>query len=263
MIEIGSHNTHDFLNEVTRCNYSRGLVERDYRAHPQGYLKAVKAFPDSLIIPTSEQQSRLERQQAGRESMYDLRMANYDTMRSLDQDGLGLCWAFSTTKATMYARLLLGLPSIVLSAWWVAGIIKGWRDQGGWGSESAGFIANRGAPAMELCPSYRSSYDTSATQQNAALHKLTFVEGNDDPEYNTKLMITACLLNLPWVGDLNWLSHSMCGCRLVSTNPLVVDYDNSWNAIDQYGEKGLYRITGQRAMPNNIVVVLTSTPSIV
>ena len=67
-------------------------------------------------------------------------------------------------------------------------------------------------------------------------------------------MISAFLMGLPPVLDLNWLGHSMCGCRLVSIDPLVVDADNSWGPINDKGEKGTYRLTGSQAIPDSIVV---------
>ncbi len=71
---------------------------------------------------------------------------------------------------------------------------------------------------------------------------------------NRKIMVSAFLLNLPCVLDYNWLSHSMAGCYLESINPLVVYTDNSWNVIDQYGPKGTYKLTEEKAIPDNIVV---------
>lgn len=262
-IEIGDHNAQEFLDEIDRCGYARGLAKRDYQANPSGSYANVPTFPSGLLITDpNEQQRLLSEQQANRSSLYDIRMANYDTLKSLDQGSHPLCWAFSSTKAAMYARILMGEPGLILSPWYVAGKIKGWRDEGGWGAQSSEFIASQGVPTMDRCASYRSSAVSSDAPQNALLHKdVLFFEGTDDPDQNTQIMISAYLRGWQVVKDYNWLSHSMCGCRLVSLNPLVVDCDNSWNAIDQYGEKGLYRITGNRARPSNIVVVATTTPS--
>lgn len=261
-IEIGSHNAQDFLDEIDKCGYSRGLAKRDYSQFPQGCHAGVQPFPKEWLLSASDQQTRLADQITNRSSLYDIRMANFDTLKSLDQNGLGLCWAFSSTKATMYSRYLAGLPGEVLSAWFVAGKVKGWRDEGGWGAESASYIANNGVPLMSKCPGYKSSYDTSDTEADAQNHKiLEFYEGSDDPNENAQIMISALLQGMVCVGDYNWLSHSMCICRVVSLNPLVTDDDNSWNTIDQYGEKGLYRITGSHARPDNVVIVRVSTAS--
>ena len=53
----------------------------------------------------------------------------------------------------MYLRAIMNLPPVILSAWWVAGIVKRWHDQGGDGSESLAEIAKLGVPPMSVCPS--------------------------------------------------------------------------------------------------------------
>ena len=204
----------------------------------------------------------MDKQIANKSSLWDLHEANYDILQSLDQNGYGLCWAFSSTKATMYMRALMNEPGEVLSAWWVAGKIMNWQDQGGLGSDSLGYIGDYGIPAMSLCPSYSSSNDTAACETNAALHKMTlWYDGTEDPNTNAQIMISAFLLGLPPVLDYNWLSHSMCGCRLVSLNPLTVDCDNSWGP--SYSDKGIMRLSGQQAVPDNIVVPAVNLPSTV
>jgi hypothetical protein len=240
-----------------------GLIPRNYATHPPGYLACAPVAPDDWLIPVSEQQSRLDEQQQNKASLYDLRMANYDVLKSLDQNGFSLCWNFSTTKACMYTRAIMGEPAIVLSPWYVAGQINNWRDEGGWGSASLEYVTKHGLPSLDKCPKYSRSAVTSDAADNAALHKVTeWYDGTDDREQNKQIMITAFLLGLAPVLDFNWLSHSMAGCRLVSLNPLTIDCDNSWGAIDQYGEKGLYRITGSKAIPDGIVVPRVSVPSI-
>jgi hypothetical protein len=185
--------------------------------------------------------------------MYDIRKANYDILKSLDQNGYGLCWAFSTTKAMMYLRVKMGAKPLILSAWWVAGKIKGWQDEGGWGAASLNFVAKNGVPEMSFCPGYSSKYDKPETRDNATLHKaVQWWDGTEDREQNKKIMISAFLMGYTPVLDFNWMGHSMCGCRLVSLDPLVVDCDNSWGTAQS--EDGLYRLEGQHAIPDGIVV---------
>jgi hypothetical protein len=172
----------------------------------------------------------------------------------------GNCWAFSSTKAAMYMRARANETDVKLSAWWVAGKVKGWADQGGWGAESTGEIATAGVPSYDLCPAYKSSYDTPDTQANAALHRtLLWYDGSQDRDANRAIMISAFLLGLAPVLDFNWLSHSMCGCRVVSLNPLTIDCDNSWGM--NAGNQGLYQITGDKAIPDGVCVPMVTMPS--
>lgn len=242
--------------------YSTGLIPRDYSINPGGYLSYAPVAPDDWLVPESEYQSRLDFQQANRGSLYDLRTRWYDDLKSMDQDGYGLCWAFSSTKAVMYVRAAMGEPRARLSAWWVAGKVVNWRDQGYWGSASLEQITQAGVPTEAMCPAYKRQYDTPAVAADAAQRKvIEWYDGTEDRERNKAIMISAFLLGLPPVLDFNWLGHSMCGCRLVSLSPLTIDCDNSWGETSQYGEKGLYRITGNRCIPDGIVVPRAVLPS--
>ncbi len=254
---IDSSNAHDFLEHVQKSGFSRGLLKRNFSTHPEGYHAAVPPYPDELLLTDDEIMKRLKQQQKDKGSMYDLRMANYDVLKSLDQNGFGLCWAFSSTKGNMYARVAAGLPPLRLSAYYVAGKVKGWRDQGGWCQQSAGFIAQNGEPLESLCPEYKHKYDTPECEADAEFHQMgVWYDGSDNREKNRRIMLSAYALGGIPICDYNFLGHSMCGCRALDLN--TVDCDNSWQATDKWGEKGLYRLSGSHAIPDNCCVVFSS-----
>src|SRR3954447_12162692 len=147
-------------NEPVPAGRSTGLIPRNYSTHPVGGYAFAPAFPEGELVPENEWADRLAENRRTKSGLLDLRDARYDALKSLDQDGLGLCWAFSTTKAVMYTRALMNEPPVVLSAWYVAGRIKGWRDERGWGAASLEFVVSDGVPALSACPEYRSRYDT-------------------------------------------------------------------------------------------------------
>ncbi len=239
--------------------HSTGLVERDFQSHPQGYLGAyAPAFPSDLLIPQDQWAGLLASNRANKCGLLDLREAHYDTLKSLDQDGLGLCWAFSSTKAAMYTRARMGAPPVILSAWWVAGEIKGWRDEGGWGAASLQKIATDGIPLMSLCPAYKSSYDNADCKASAAQHKFTqWFDGAEDSSTAHAQLVSCLLRGIPCVVDLNVMGHSMCAIDLLDVNTII--YDNSWG--EQGDKKGLYYGKGQYAMPNGLVIPTLSNPS--
>lgn len=249
---ITEHNADDFKNTVIDGEkMATGLIPRDYSKNPKGCYAFAEPFPDSMLIPEDELEQRIKDQEAKKASLLDIRNQHYSTLKSLNQDSLGLCWAFSTTKSMMYLRVIMGLPPLVLSAWYVAGRVKGWRDQGGWGGESLAFIVSDGVPTMDMCPSYKSSYDSAATRANAAMHKCTeWWEGSDDPDKAWHQKCSAHVLGFPTVDDYNFLSHSMCGIKANSyKNPECVE-DNSWG--ENSGEKGLYIIKGRNCRPDGL-----------
>lgn len=256
---IDDRTTYLFLDWMQK-DKSTGLVRRNYDTHPSGCYAVAPSAPADWLVPPAEQQARLDAQVANKGSLFDLREANYDVLKSLDQNGYGLCWAFSTTKAVMYLRAIMNEPAVRLSAWWVAGKVKGWRDQGGWGAESLTEIATAGVPSLTVCPSYSRQFDTPAVAADAGQRKvIEWYDGGDDRALNTQIMISAFLLGLPPVLDFNWWSHSVCGCRLVSLNPLTIDIDNSWG--ESAGNRGIFRLTGSKAIPDGIVVPRVTQPA--
>ncbi len=236
-----------------------GLIPRDYRRHPVGCLAYAPAFPDSMLLEPAQIKTRLEENRANNSGLLDIRQNDYDILKSLDQDGLGLCWAFSTTKAVMYLRALMGESPVRLSAWYVAGIINGWRDRGGWGAASLKFVRETGVPAESYCPSYKSSYDNQATRDNAALHKVTeWWDGSDDPNMAQQQLLSCLVQCIPCVVDLNDMGHSMCAIDIASLNPVKIIYDNSWGEGDNHG---LYIGSGARARPDGLVIPRVTMPT--
>src|SRR5436190_12690648 len=88
--------------------YSTGLIPRNFRSFPSGCFAFAQEFPDSELIPDGEWADRLAFNRANKCGLLDIRADNYEMLKSLDQDGFGLCWAFSSTKAVMYLRAIMG-----------------------------------------------------------------------------------------------------------------------------------------------------------
>jgi hypothetical protein len=241
-------------------SYATGLIERDYKSFPSGHSSVAPSAPDSWLIPESEQAERLKEQKANRASLIYLREAKYATLRSLSQGRHPLCWGFSSTKSAMYLMASMN-ENVILSPWWVAGKADGWRDRGGWGSMSTQTLADVGGVLMDDCPEYSTRYDTAENAAKAKKRRvIEWYDGSEDRDRNRQIMISAFMLGLSPVLDLNWMGHSMAGCYLESINPLVVYADNSWGEIDQYGPKGLYRLEGTRAIPDGIIVPRVINP---
>ena len=241
-------------------SYATGLIERDYKSFPSGYSSVAPSAPDSWLIPENEWEERLKEQKANRTDLLSLREAKYDTLKSLNQGRHPLCWAFSTTKSAMYALAAAG-EDVVLSPYWTAGKANGWRDEGGWGSMSLEALAKIGAVLINDCPDFSRSYDTAANADKAKKRRvIEWYDGSEDRDRNRAMMVTAFLLGFAPVLDFNDIGHSMSGCVLVSINPLVVDCDNSWGDINQFGQRGLYRKTGRGAIPDGIVVPRVINP---
>jgi hypothetical protein len=241
--------------------FATGLIERDYSQFPSGYCLAAPSAPDSWIVPENEREERLKEQKANRASLLHLREKYYSILKSLNQGNRPLCWAYSTTKAVMYLLAQSGMPEL-LSAFWTAGIANGWRNQGGWCTLSLDALKNVGAVPAEACPDFSPKYVTADNKALAAKRRvIEWYDGGENRDRNRDIVISACLLGLPFVGDHNNIGHSMAGCYLESLNPLVIGYDNSWSEIDQYGPKGLWLRKGFDATPDGVIVARVIQPA--
>lgn len=243
----------DFKQWLADNGYHTGYIPRNYKTHPPGYIAAAPVFDSSFLIDEAEVPDRLNELIKAKATLLDLRERYYDILKSLNQNPYGLCWNFSTIKSIMYQRAADGVP-IKLSPWWGAGKINGWRDRGGWGSASLEYAVDHGAPKYELCPSYDRRYDTAEAAADAATHKQTeWWDGTDDPEFNRKIMLSALCMAVSPVCDYNDISHSMAACVAMSIDEIW--HDNSWDAINDFGPKGIYIRKGRRlCRPDGIVV---------
>lgn len=237
-----------------------GLVPRNYSTHPVGYNS--KAF-DIPLIPESEWADRLKERTENKAQLSDIRNAgmNGQPIPSTNQGSMGYCWAHSSTSAALICRALANEPYADLSAYAVACMIKGFRDEGGWGAESLEWIAQHGIPTSEFWKqqSMSRSNDNPKTWENAALHK--FTEWMDlDPQDMKRQLVTCMLLGIPVVTDLNWWGHSILTLDLVSISPFTTRIWNSWG--DSWSDNGTGLLQGSKAIPDGAIAPRVMTASI-
>jgi hypothetical protein len=231
---------------------SHGLVPRDFQTHPLGMFAPPTEIP---LIPRSEWSDRIKEQAALRTRISDMR----GSIPSLDQDGVGYCWAHSSTSAVTMVRAINNMPYVPLSAFSVAATIKKGADEGGWCGLSAKFVREKGVMSQAVWPqgdrNYR-KYDKPENWENAALHKATeeFVDLTHDV-YDTELTfdqtISCLLCGIPCAVDFNWWSHSVCAIDAVEVEAgsFGIRILNSWS--DSWGEKGTGVLQGKKAVPDS------------
>ena len=248
---INDDNAND-VEIISPDGRSRGLIPRDYSVNPVGYCSAARPF-DLPLIPESEWQERLDAIIAAKAQLSDVRNRgmNGQPIPSRDQDGYGYCWGHSSTSAALIVRAASGLPYADLSAFAVCCIIKNYRDQGGWGSESLEWIAKYGIPTSATWPqqSTKRSNDNEAMRAEAAKYKIT--EWMDLEPRDKNQFVTCLLMGIPVVTDLNWWGHSICTLDLVSLNPFRTRIWNSWG--DGWGDNGMGILEGKKAIPDGAI----------
>lgn len=235
-----------------------GLVPRDYQIDPPEMF----APPSEIaLIPRSEWSERIKEQEATKSRLSDLR-----TWVSLDQNGQGFCWAYSTTAAVMLLRSASNQPHLRLSAHAIACKVKGFKDEGGWCGLSAKFLRETGVPTVEQWPekSMARSNDRPEVWANAALHKVTedwvdLTRAVYDQNLTFEMVATLLLSRVPCALDFNHWGHSVCGMDLVEVEPgsFGIRILNSWT--DAWGDRGTGVLRGGKEIPNG-AVALRVTP---
>jgi len=250
----------DDTTPISCFNHTRGLVQRDYREAFVGCYSS--STPWSMEIPTiprSEWSERIKDMEASKSRLSDIRNRadGGSPMKSLDQNGQGFCWAYSTAACVMLLRAAANMPYKRLSPHAVACKIYNFRDRGAWGALSMEFMSDNGIPEEKYWPqmSMSRSYDIDETWENAKKYRIT--EGWMDLDlnaYDRELsfdQVATCLLSrIPVVCDYNWWGHSVAGMDLVETSPgkFGVRILNSWT--DSWGEQGTAVLEGNRAIPD-------------
>ncbi len=264
-IVINDDNYHlHFDPEVDGEVKRRGLKPRNFRANPVGSYEFAKPF-DMPLIPESEWQSRLDAQIAAKAQLSDVRNRSGPgggPIPSRDQNGKGYCWAHSSTSAALIVNAVAGEPYADFSAYAVACIIKGYRDQGGWGAESLEWIAENGLPTSATWPQQSMSRSNDNPAMRAEAKKHRFTEWMDLAESGSLVkqqLVTCLLLGLPVVVDYSWWSHSICALDLVSLSPFQIRIWNSWG--DSWSANGTGILEGSKAIPNGALAAMVMTPS--
>lgn len=238
-----------------------GLVPRDYRTFPAQMFAAPPA--DMKLIPTAEYADRVKDQADQKSSLED--MIDWP---SLDQNGQGFCWMYSTTGVVMAVRTVNNLPYVRLSAHAGACKVKNFRDEGGWCGLSAKFYREVGCPSVAFWPekSMSRSYDKPEVWANGALHKIAedwvdLTRDVYDQQLTLQQLDTCLLCNVPCATDFNWWSHSVFMGRLVQVEAGSFGrrIRNSWT--DSWGEKGWSTLRGSKAVPDSALAVRASVLS--
>ena len=227
---------------------SRGYVERDYDAFPEGVFATPMPLP---TIPRSEWAARIE--QMDREKRWPKDHKILSGFKSLDQNGTNYCWINAPVQCIHYVRAIQGEQHIALSPASVGAIIKNYKNVGGWGSQGLLYMTENGVVPQSLWPAnaIKREYDTAESRTERK--KYIVDEWWELKARSFDQLMTCLLLGYPVAIGLNWWSHEVTACAAaVKDGKFYVDIDNSWGT--SYGDDGHALLTEAKATPDDAVV---------
>lgn len=235
---------------------------------PSQIVQEMLSAPTEIpLIPKSEWIPRIRDRKKYKTGLRDSIFKRGKIGPVKDQNGQGYCWFYSVTRSVEYARAIMGLDYVPLSAHSGACVIKNFQNQGGWCGLAAQFIREKGIVPESLWPakSMSRSYNTEENWKEAEKYKI--VEDYVDltkPVYDQNIpyeYVVSCLLqNIPVVLDYNWWGHSVLGVDLEEIDGQeAIDIDNSWTP--GWGDNGTARLQGSRRVPDGAIATRVVNPS--
>ena len=186
-----------------------------------------------------------------------------------DQNGLGFCWVYGSTRAVEIQRAVQGLTRLDLSPESVGGPCTHWRDEGGYASEAFDQLQNFGAcesSFMNAPHSLRYNLWKPGWQQNALLHEAVqwydIENGDASPTFDE--VITCLLQRVPVAAGLDWWGHLVCFLDpiILPDDSVGVLFMNSWGADwPTRGANGLACLTESRGTPDGAAAPFVVTAS--
>lgn len=246
----------------------RGLIPRDYKSVGHGSLP----YAGPMNMPVFTRKEIIERVRQ--------READGETLRQLCRDsGLtpknqgqtNLCWSNSSVHPAEIWRLVQGQPIVRLSAASVAAPLTGYRNVGGWPTQSLQFLVDVGAAPESLWPNNEVTtkrYETAEVAAARPLYRIRewydAVDGEQmDAEERFLRMATLLVLGYPCSAAYNWMRHAVTPVDMIllpnTADQLGVFCHNSGYGRDA---NGFTTLTGTRAIPDECLAPRSVTASL-
>lgn len=237
---------------------ARGLEPGSGYGTRAGYAGVAEPFPDSLLIPRSEWQARIqeiEERQLGLTSRCV--RAGLDVK---DQARTNYCWINSPTNCLEMLRVSQNQAPVILSPASGGAQIKNYRNVGGWGREALEWIVEHGLVPVDRWPANAIDrrYATAENKELARKYRVDEWWVLDSRDID---QVVSCLLRgHPVSGGFNWWGHqvTLSEAKWIDGD-IAIEIWNSWG--QSWGEDGLGVLQGNRMLPDDGCSPRTAIPS--
>ena len=177
-----------------QSNDMRGYEQRDRSVDPTG------GFAKPFTLKAMERQEIKERAEAkerNKERTFDI-MAQRG-VKPLNQGSTPFCWANGATDCVQIARVLSGAEHVPLSPASVAGPIKNYSYEGGWGIQAVKYGSEHGWCPQSLWPANeaKKKYDTEESRAERQKYAIAPDGWLDLPEGDWMAVFTCLVLGFP------------------------------------------------------------------
>lgn len=217
---------------------------------PFTYGAVAEPFPDELLIPESEWQSRIQEKEERKTRHSDL-AAQYN-LPCKAQGSTNYCWINAPTYAVESSRMRQNQETVILSPASAGAPMTGFKNVGGWGGPGLAYIAQKGLVPADKWPANAidRQYYTAENRELALRYRQT--EWWELKPRNRKQLISALLHDLEVAVGYNWWGHEVTAVEAVwvdgRAEPRI---RNSWGM--GWGSQGYSVLQGAKALPDDAV----------
>lgn len=230
---------------VPNAHEYRGYEQRDRTVDPEG------GFAKPFTLPKFSRQEikeRFEEQERTKTRVFDV--LQQGQIKPLHQGNTPFCWANGVTDCVQVSRFLSGAPFVPLSPASVAGPIKNYRYQGGWGIQAVKYGAEHGWCPQSMWPPNVADrkYDTDASRAERRKYQIAPDGWLDLPEGDWDAVFTCVALGyLGSLAHMEWqhLVGSWVAGGIHSSGELMVLCRNSGYGRDSTGHSWIRESFGK------------------